>query len=219
MFNIITYVINQGVPRNIVVLIVMLPFLATFVAFIRQIIGLKGFGIYTPLVTIFAFLSTGLKYGLITFILVLCVSILGRGLLKKLKLLFLPRMALLLTLLSIVLFGFFWMVSLFETNGFLHISVFPVLILVALGENFVSAQIEKGLRIAIILSAETLLIAIIGFYLTSWTWLQDVFITQPWWLLVTVIVNIALGRWTGLRLLEYIRFREVIKHVEMDKKE
>jgi len=33
-----------------------------------------------------------------------------------------------------------------------------------------------------------------------------------------VIINIFLGKWTGLRFSEYFRFREVIKHVELPEK-
>ena len=29
-----------------------------------------------------------------------------------------------------------------------------------------------------------------------------------------IVVNIALGRWTGLRLVEYVRFREVFRHLQ-----
>lgn len=219
MFNIASHIINQGVPEETILLILMLPVVATFISFFRQVVGLSGFGIFTPLVTTFAFWATGLKYGLITFLLVLGISIAGRLLVKKLRLLYLPRMAILLTLMAIGILTLFAVVGWLPHNGFLKVSIFPLLMLVALGENFVRAQIEKSLREAIILSVETLVISVICFFLISWGWLQSLLLGQPAWLLLTILINIILGRWTGLRLFEYIRFRETIKHVAVDKKE
>ena len=37
--------------------------IATFIAFLRQIVGIKAFGIYTPLLITFAFLATVLQIG------------------------------------------------------------------------------------------------------------------------------------------------------------
>ena len=41
---------------------------------------------------------------------------------------------------------------------------------------------------------------------------------HPQWVLLTLVVNAFLGRWTGLRLREYFRFREVLKYVDDPKK-
>jgi len=35
----------------------------------------------------------------------------------------------------------------------------------------------------------------------------------PWIILLSVPINIFLGKWTGLRLSEYLRFKEVIKKI------
>ncbi len=56
MSQLITYMVAQGVPKETVVLILMLPIVATIIAFARQVIGVKGFGIYTSLIITFAFL-------------------------------------------------------------------------------------------------------------------------------------------------------------------
>jgi len=53
--------INQGVPKETLVFLLMLPIVAIVISFARQVIGIKGFGIYTPLIITFAFLVTGLN--------------------------------------------------------------------------------------------------------------------------------------------------------------
>jgi len=218
--NFITqYMVNNGVPQETVILILMLPIVATIIALARQIIGLKGFGIYTPLIITFAFLATGLKYGLAIFILILLVGTLMRFLVRKFRLLYLPRMAIVLTLVALAILALFFEGAYSQRVGLITASIFAVLIMITLVEKFVAAQIEKGARGAIILTLETLALSIICYFVASWSWLQNLVFLYPLWIiLAAILINIFLGKWTGLRLSEYIRFREVIKYAELPKK-
>jgi len=211
--------ISQGVPQETAVLLLMLPIVATVIAFARQIIGIKGFGIYTPLIIAFAFLATGLKYGLALFMTILLVGTLIRLLVKRLRLLYLPRMAIVLTSVALAILLVFLEGAYSGRKVLIAASIFAVLIMVTLVEKFIAAQIERGARRAIILTSETLLLSIICYWIASWLWLQNLVFLYPFWIILGAItVNIFLGKWTGLRLLEYWRFREVIKNIELPKK-
>lgn len=212
MSQLITYMVAQGVPRETVVLILMLPIVATLIAFTRQVIGIKGFGIYTSLIITFVFLSTGLKYGLVIFVIVLITGTLMRFVVRRLRLLYLPRMAIILTLVALVIILVFLGAVFFGRVGFLNVSIFPIIIIIILVEKFIAAQIEKGNRAAIILSLETVALSILCYFIASWPWLRDIVYLRPEWIFLTIVINIFLGKWTGLRLSEYFRFREVIKH-------
>ena len=52
-------IIQGGVPDGTVVLMLMLPIVVTIIAFFRQVIGIKAFGIYTPALITFAFAAIG----------------------------------------------------------------------------------------------------------------------------------------------------------------
>lgn len=219
MFQITQYMINQGVPQETVVFLLMLPLVATIIAFARQVIGIKGFGIYTPLIISFAFLATGLKYGLAFFMIILLVGTLMRLLVKKFRLLYLPRMAIVLTIVALAILGIFWEGAYSNRTGLITASIFAILIMITLVEKFVTAQIERGARGAIILTSETLILSIICYWVISWSWLQNFVLFYPFWIILgSIVVNLFLGKWTGLRLTEYFRFREVIKQVEIPKK-
>jgi hypothetical protein len=75
----------------------------------------------------------------------------------------------------------------------------------------VAVQIEKGNKTAMILAVETLFISLLGFFIANWNIFIKLIILYPWIILLTVPVNILIGRWTGLRLSEYWRFKEIIK--------
>ncbi|MFH1559471.1 MAG: 7TM domain-containing protein, partial [Patescibacteria group bacterium] len=100
-----------------------------------------------------------------------------------------------------------------KRTGLAAVSIFPILIMITLVEKFVAVQIEKGNRTAVILAFETLVISIIGFYLASWGPLIKLLAMHPWTILFTIPINILLGKWTGLRLSEYIRFKQILKKI------
>lgn len=213
------YMISQGIPQETVVFLLLLPVVATIIAFSRQIIGIRGFGIYTPLIITFAFLATGLKYGLAFFMTILLVGTLARLVAKKFRLLYLSRMAIVLTVVALAILAVFWAGAYTNRSGLITASVFAILIMITLVEKFVAAQIERGARGAIILTSETLILSIICYWLISWPLLQRITFNYPFWVIsITILINIFLGKWTGLRLSEFFRFREVIKQVELPKK-
>jgi len=210
---------DQGVPQETLILLLMLPIVATIIAFARQVIGIKSFGIYTPLIIAFAFLSTGLKFGLTLFVVVLVVGTLTRLFIRKFRLLYLPRMAIALTSVALAILIVFYLGAYNQKTDLITVSVFVILIMITLVEKFLATQIERGGKGAIFLTSETLILSIICYWVAGWTWLQIFILNYPsLTIILAIIINIFLGKWTGLRLTEYFRFREVIKSIEMPKK-
>ena len=210
----ITYMVNRGVPTSTIILLLMLPIVATFVTFAKQMIGVKAFGIYTPTIITMAFLATGLWYGLIVFFVTLLVGSLTRILLRKLRLLYVPRIAIILSVVSLSILVIFALSAEQRAIALSSIAIFPILILVSLVEKFVNAQIENGFSIALKLSAETLVLSILGYFIVNWETLRVFILAYPEVILLTLVINFALGRWTGLRISEYIRFREIRRYLK-----
>jgi len=98
-----------------------------------------------------------------------------------------------------------------KRTGLASVSIFPILIMITLVEKFVAVQIEKGNKTAIILALETLVISVFGYYIASWQSLREFILAYPWIIILTLPINIFLGKWTGLRVTEYLRFRSILK--------
>lgn len=211
---IVSYFVEQGVPLVTVTLLLMFPIIATLIAFLRQVAGIKAFGIYTPSIIIFAFLATGIKYGIALFVSVILVGMLVRILIKKFRILYLPRVAITLSIVAIAVLILLAIGGSFQRTGLAAVSIFPLLIMITLVEKFIATQIEKGDKTAFLLAVETLGIAILGYYLLKWPFLVNLVISYPWIILLTIPINIALGKWAGLRVSEYFRFREVFKKMQ-----
>lgn len=212
MQEITSFAIQSGLPLSTISLILMLPILVTMIAFFRQVIGIKAFGIYTPALVTFAFLtSEKLIYGIAIFVTAIIVGLFARWILKPIRLLYLPRVAIVITLVSIAVFAILILAGWWRQNGLPNVSILPIIIMIALVEKIITTQIEKGPRPAIILTVETLLISIIGYYLITWPALINFILKYPLVVLAVIPINLLIGKWTGLRLTEYYRFKEILK--------
>lgn len=210
----IRFVVEGGVPLQTVILLLMLPVVATLVAVSRQIVGIKAFGIYTPSIVTFALIAfdpNGLKYGIAIFVGVIMIGMLTRYVLRRFRLLYLPRVAITLTITSFGMLAILVVGGYFQRTGLAAVSIFPLLIMITISEKFVAAQIEKGTRTALILAGETLVVSLVGYALISWPDFIRLLLTAPWIVLVTLPINILLGKFAGLRFSEYIRFARILR--------
>lgn len=204
------FIVAQNIPLESVILLLLLPIIATLVAFFRQIVGIKAFGIYTPSLIIFSFLVIGLKYGVSIYIGVIVIGMLSRFLLKKLRILYLSRVAITLSIISFAFLGLLIVGAMIQRTGFASISIVPLLIMIVITEKFIAAQIEKDTKTAILMAGQTLIVSLVVFYIVSWPTLINMLLLYPWGTLLTLPINILLGKWSGLRITEYFRFRTII---------
>jgi len=212
MNSFVDLALTNGVPLETLIVVLILPIIVTMIAFFRQVMGIKAFGIYTPAIITFAFLATNeIRYGITIFITVIAVGTITRLLLKHFRLLYLPRVAIMITVVGFSILILLIIGGIYDRTGLASVSIFPILIMITLVEKFVAVQIEKGGRAAVILAVETLLISTVGYYIASWGSLIKILLNFPWVSLLTIPINIFLGKWTGLRISEYFRFRQIIK--------
>ena len=73
-------------------------------------------------------------------------------------------------------------------------------------ENFAASQVELGTAHALRLTAGTLALAVVCYLVLDRTGLPALLLAVPELLLGAVLVDVLLGRWRGVRLLEYVRF-------------
>ncbi|MBU0626799.1 hypothetical protein KKG31_01430 [Patescibacteria group bacterium] len=62
---------------------------------------------------------------------------------------------------------------------------------------------------------EFLIISFCIYALISWTGFKHLLLSYPEFIILALVLNIVVGRFTGLQLLEYLRFMPLIKkHLE-----
>lgn len=206
--------VTAGVPANTIVLLLLLPVIATVIAASRHLIGLRGFGIFLPAALSVVFVATGPIVGIALFLLIVGVSILMRFLIRifKIKIQYLPRAALLIWTVAVSVLGVLFLVPIVKVSALTNVSIFAVLFLALLAEDFTRVQLGKSAKTAVSLTTETLILSLASYYLLTLKALQNFALLNPEALLIGVfITDFILGRYTGLRFLEYIRFRKLIR--------
>lgn len=215
MHFLINYLTNQGYATQDIVLVLMLPLLMTLLSLARQIIGIRGLGLVATLMMAIVLSMTGLKSGLILIILTVLVVTLLRWLTLKWRLVYLPRTAVILVLTLVILL----VLTIIPLPLKQKIPLLALALIVIIAEKVILVEMEKSQLEALFQILETLILAIIGYGLILWRPLQNIILARPDALIITVLmVNLVLGKWTGLRLNEYWRFKKVIKNVEMPEK-
>lgn len=204
--------IANGLPANIIVLLLLFPVVTSIIAFARHVIGLKGFGVFIPAVLSVAFASTGILTGVIVFIIVLLAATIAKLSVKQLHLPLLPRTAMLLWVVSLLVALTLIASSWFGVASLLSLNIFPILIVMLITENFISTQLFNSQKEALSITFETLLVAVLCAFLINMESIQQLVLLYPELSLVAVaIINIIVGRYTGLRLLEKTRFQSIIE--------
>jgi len=217
-FNPIKYAIRSsvsaGVPANTIVLLLLLPIVAFVIAFTRNVIGIRGFGIFLPAALSVVFVAMGPIVGIGLFFVIVIVSTAVRLSLRKLKvkLQYLPRMAFILWAVVLGVLGVLFLAPIVKFSDLANVSIFAVLFLVLLAEDFTRVQLGKSAKTAINLTFETLILSLISFLFLTFQPLQRYVLLNPEVsLLIIALADLLLGKYTGLRVMEFYRFRKLIK--------
>jgi galactitol-specific phosphotransferase system IIC component len=134
-----------------------------------------------------------------------------KKILRRLKLQYLPRTAMLLWGVSIFMIIVLIGVSFLPFSDLFTIRIFPLLIIMLLTENFLESQVTGSSSEAQQLTIETLILAILCSVVIGLEPVQQFVLLQPELTLFSVAaLNMIVGRYTGLRLLEWMRFRDII---------
>jgi hypothetical protein len=211
----ITQAANNGVPINTIVLILLFPLVVAIVAAARHLIGVRGAGILTPALLSVAFLATGIWAGAALFLIILLVTVVGRTVLKSLKLQYLPRVSLLLWVVSAGVFLTLFAASIWNVSQLVTIGIFPILILMLLAETFIDIQAGRSGDEARALIFQTFALAMISSLLLGSEMVQRALLMWPEIIFFGVAVfDLFMGRYTGLRLSEYLMYRGIVKEDE-----
>lgn len=206
--------VEAGVPANTIVLLLLLPIVAFVIAFSRNVVGIRGFGIFLPAALSVVFVATGPIVGIGLFLVIVAVSTLVRMILRKLKvkLQYLPRMSFILWAVVFGVLGVLFLAPVINFPSLANVSIFAVLVLILLSEDFTRVQLGKSAKTAVTLTFETLILSLISYgVLILQPIRQFVLLNPEISLILTALLDLILGKYTGLRVMEYYRFRKLIK--------
>jgi len=212
--NFLRYTIERaaknGVPVNTLVLIMLFPLAVSLVVASRHLLGIRGTGILTPALLSVAFLATGVWAGVILFLIILVVTVISRSLLSNFRLQYLPRVALLLWFVSAGVLGTMALAGEWRMASLTEIGIFPILILMLLAETFIDLQSGRSANEARTLIFQTFVLAMVTSLILGWELIQRMVLLYPEIIFFGLaLLDMGMGKYTGLRLSEYFMFRQV----------
>lgn len=217
IFNFIAYwvqkAIELGIPANTIVLIFLIPVIATLITFVRVVIGLPALEMLVPIVLAFAFVAVGITAGIIIIGAVVLASFVSRTLLRKVPIMYFPKRSLSHLFLAVFVFAALTIAITLDLESIRDLSIFPILILTLLGDSIVSVQLRKTVSETLLITSVTVGLALLGYALASSVLVRDLIILWPEVILLTIPINLMLGRYFGLRLSEVLRFQKLESYV------
>lgn len=203
--------VSAQVPLPALSLILVLPVIAAIIVVARTVVGVETFGTFSPVIVSLAFVTTGLRWGAAIFAMIVGVGALVRALLQRVRLQLVARLAILIAVVAGVMAALTVIGASFGVGALMNVSIFPMVIMSNVIENFSTSQAEFGTREAIRLTINTLGLAAVCYLAIDMTGMQSLLLAFPELLIGAIAIDIGLGKWRGLRLLEYLRFFDLTR--------
>jgi hypothetical protein len=200
-----------GLPLSLLQIIIMIPFGAFVITIFRNVIGLETFGTFLPALIAAASRQTGLVWGIVGFLLVIGIVALIHYPLEKWRILHNPKMSILMIIVVNVLLAFTIISYNLGLNELSFVSLFPIAVLTITSERFSQMILERGVGRAFKVMLMTLIVIAAAFIAMNSLAIQSLFLALPELFLLLLVMNLWLGRWIGLRMIEFWRFRWLLK--------
>jgi len=210
IYNVYTLFENIGISQNLLKILLMIPIGAVVVVIFRNIIGVETFGTFLPALIAAAARETGLLWGIIGFIAIILTASMLRKFLDWLQLLHSPKMAIMLTSVVAIMLVLTVASVNFGLLELAHITLFPIAIMAITAERFAIIESEQGFLKAITITFSTIIVIAAAYAVMDSLFLQSVILAFPETLLIIIAVNLWLGRWIGMRVMEYARFHRLL---------
>lgn len=213
----VTQVYMFELPTELMILLIYVPLLASLSATVRYLTGIKIFGIYVPMVISFAYYFLdpshtgiiGLKYGLVITAIVMIFTAVFHKLVNNARMHYLAKTAIIYTGVVSGIIVAVILMSRFFPDRMVRLIPLPILMIVTVVDRFIATQVKKKMSTTLILTAESVLVGVAGYFLIRWDFLREILLSHPEVLILILLYNVALGRFAGLRLTELAKFSAI----------
>jgi hypothetical protein len=190
-------------------ILLLIPFGILVIVLMRNFIGFSSFGTFAPVLIALAFRETELLKGVMLFILIVSLGLFFRFYLERLRLLLVPRLAAVVTIVVLLMTAISIISDQMGIETGLSVSLFPMIIISMVIERMSVVWEERGAFTSIKEGIGSLAMAALAFLAMSINILAYWVTVFPEINLVVLGLIIAMGRYTGFRLLELRRFRQL----------
>ncbi len=195
--------------QSVYEVLLLVPIGILVIVFLRNFIGISSFGTFAPVLIALAFRETELLKGILLFILIVSLGLFFRFYLERLRLLLVPRLAAVVTIVVLLMTTISIISNQLGAETGLSISLFPMVIIAMVIERMSVVWEERGALTSIREGFGSLMMAALAFLVMSMDILAYWVTVFPEVNLIVLGIIVASGRYTGFRMTELIRFRQL----------
>lgn len=195
--------------QSVYEILLLVPFGILVIVILRNFVGFSSFGTFAPVLIALAFRETELLKGILLFVMIVSLGLMFRFYMERLRLLLVPRLAAVVTIVVLLMTAISIISDQLGAETGLSVSLFPMIIISMVIERMSIVWEERGGATAIREGIGSLAIAALAYVMMSVDILSYWVTVFPEVNLVVLGVIIALGRYTGFRLTELSRFRQL----------
>jgi len=192
-------------------IILMIPVGVFLLVILRNVVGIQTFGTFMPVLIALAFRETQLFWGVFMFTSLIALGMGIRLYLAHLKLLVVPRLAAILINVIFLMVGFSILTHKLGLERGLSVALFPMVILTMTIERMSIVWEELGALDALKQGVWSMFAAVLAYLVMSVRYIEHLVFVFPELLLILLAGLILLGRYSGFRLLELLRFKSLVK--------
>lgn len=197
--------------QNVYRVLLTIPLGVALLVILRNVVGIKSFGTFMPVLIALAFRETNLVWGVTLFLVVVSAGLLIRFYLENLKLLLVPRLGAVVTIVILLMLVVSVLSHRLGLEQGLSVSLFPMVVMAMTIERMSVMWEESGPREALLQGLGSIGSACGAYLVMQNETLQYLVFVFPELLLVLLATLILLGRYKGYRLTELWRFRALLE--------
>ncbi len=198
-------------------IMLLIPLGALIVCIMRNIIGIPTIGTFAPVLIALGIYMVPLKWGILLLFTFILLGMLVRWWVDALKLLLVPRLSVMLTIVISGLMIMTMFTDSIETHFGAFTGLLPVVILTMAIERCWMLELEDGFVNMFKHLIGTLIVLSCIYFTFRWRELINLLYIMPELLLFLIGIMLLIGRYAGFRLSELFRFKSLSQDNECDK--
>lgn len=223
MFNtFFNNIYSLGLSDTTVYALLFLPIAAAIVCISKYIMGLKSFSLSIILLLFYTIYSLGIQSQLnqsifqsiilsaFLIIVILLLTLWLYTMLKSAIIHYLTKVAIVISITSFIVLGILLFLSQYSLINLQRVSIAPVLLIVILSDTIIRTYIRKNTMATTSLTIKSVVLAGILAYIYATPQIKLIILANPLISVIALFISALVGSWKGIRLSEYIRFKNLL---------
>ncbi|MFZ2507372.1 MAG: 7TM domain-containing protein, partial [Steroidobacteraceae bacterium] len=189
----------------------LFPLAALILTFCRNVVGIRTFGVFLPMLVAAGCVYTGLLSGMLGFVAILAIGAATHRWFRGMRVLIVPRIAAVITVLTALILVGGVLVTDSAGQQLALLALFPVVILSFAAERLQEMMEQRRPGEVARTIAWTVLVTLLCYLAFRSVLLRGLFFRFPELLLAVLAAQLAVGRWTGIRATEFYRFLRLFR--------